>query len=437
MLKTTPSALIRFFLYSLFALSTFSIAGSSAAAMLMTLVLLYHIKLNPETLQFQHPLTTLLALWFLWEIFAAFFTPAVTDSLLHLRYQWRFLIPLVVWNAFPYVKNRKVLLIFGVFLMLISVYGIIQYYYGVDWLRPEGRKSITPYMPDNVTTGVFHAKGNFSHHLTYAHYLLLSFPVFVSLAVNRGQSLKFRLFTLVTACLTGLAILFSLGRSSWIGAIVALCILCLRLPKKIILLIAGVGVLAVVVLLPVAHLGDSFEKYQQPIESGLKARLDSMFVARLQSDRFAMWETGIMSIKDHFWFGIGWKNDTVVMDKYRQQITERNGHIFWNKASAGIHNIYLQMFVYLGFPGLLLYLGLWGCMFRWNYQNIRLSQPASLENGILWGMSAGWMGFMLAGFFENDFMDGETQTLLFMLWGWSLFLGSELRKKSQSLAENN
>ena len=72
-----------------------------------------------------------------------------------------------------HISNR----LFFFMLVLISVYGIIQHYWGVDWLRPEGRKKITPYTPDFIKTGIFHAKGNFTHHLTYSHYLVLVFPL--------------------------------------------------------------------------------------------------------------------------------------------------------------------------------------------------------------------------------------------------------------------
>jgi hypothetical protein len=39
------------------------------------------------------------------------------------------------------------------------------------------------------------------------------------------------------------------------------------------------------------------------------------------------------------------------------------------------------------------------------------------ENSILWAGLAGVCGFMIAGFFENNFRDGEVQAMLLILMG--------------------
>jgi len=66
-------------------------------------------------------------------------------------------------------------------------------------------------------------------------------------------------------------------------------------------------------------------------------------------------------------------------------------------------------------------------MIVWNYRWIRVSgTDYPLETALLWGMQAGFIGFMVGGLFENNFMDGETQSMVFALFGWALFLGKTI-----------
>ncbi|HIG77320.1 MAG TPA: O-antigen ligase domain-containing protein, partial [Candidatus Lambdaproteobacteria bacterium] len=75
-------------------------------------------------------------------------------------------------------------------------------------------------------------------------------------------------------------------------------------------------------------------------------------------DRILMWEAGISAIQDHFWLGIGYGNDSEIMPVYREKISERTGHRFYNSAGTGIHNIYLQTWINYGLFGFLGYLSI-------------------------------------------------------------------------------
>jgi O-antigen ligase len=152
----------------------------------------------------------------------------------------------------------------------------------------------------------------------------------------------------------------------------------------------------------------------------IQQRFISSFMLKSNQDRILMWEAGIAAIKDHFWLGIGYNNDAEVMPAYRELITERTGHKFNNNAGTGVHNIYLQTWINYGLLGFLGYLSI---LFIFLWQSIRtLFQTTrfSYENSILWGAIAGVCGFMVAGFFENNFRDGEVQAMLLILMGLGL-----------------
>jgi len=141
---------------------------------------------------------------------------------------------------------------------------------------------------------------------------------------------------------------------------------------------------------------------------------------KANQDRILMWEAGIAAIKDHFWLGIGYNNDAEVMPVYRQLITERTGHRFYNNASTGVHNIYLQTWINYGLIGFLAYLSILFIFLGQSISTLFQTTRFSYENSILWGSIAGVCGFMVAGFFENNFRDGEVQAMLLILMGLSL-----------------
>ena len=53
----------------------------------------------------------------------------------------------------------------------------------------------------------------------------------------------------------------------------------------------------------------------------------------------------------------------------------------------------------------------------------------SYENSILWSGLSGVCGFMVAGFFENNFRDGEVQVMLLILMGMSLRQIQKVKEK--------
>ncbi|MBF0277884.1 MAG: O-antigen ligase family protein [SAR324 cluster bacterium] len=433
------SSTARFLVYALFFFSTFSMAAVGGVSMALYLLFFAACFFFPDWRQLKIPLIwpvlALIGSAFISGLSADFSWEAVTP----LREFWRFFLPFVVWKSFDGIKSDRLLKIFLFMLVLVSIYGIVQYFEGVDWFRGEGHKKITPYAPDGLITGVFHAKGNFSHHLTYAHYLLLAFPLFLSLGCRPLYSWPLRLGMIAGSfCMLG-GLFLSLGRSAWLGALAALAVLALQLPKKWLIALGIFIVIVGTAAVPFLNIGSSFNTYQQSIETPLKARFDSMLTSRHHRDRFFLWESAGLAIRDHFWLGIGLNNDEQIMPAYRKIVGEQyHHHTFLNKASAGVHNIYLQTWLNFGLIGLLCYFWFWGTVLKWNFFWIRAAKKQfPFEKALLWGMQAGFAGFMVGGVFENSLRDGETQTLLFALIGWSLHLGKHIEKSPANSSLKN
>ena len=161
----------------------------------------------------------------------------------------------------------------------------------------------------------------------------------------------------------------------------------------------------------------------------VQKRIISSFKIKSNKDRIFMWKAGLEAIKDHFWLGIGNNNDKDIMQSYREKISKRTGHQFWNNASTGVHNIYLQTWINYGVLGLILYLSIFVIFLAQILITIPKTKRFSYENSILWAGLAGVCGFMVAGFFENNFRDGEVQSMLLILMGLCLHQIKKLNKK--------
>lgn len=231
----------------------------------------------------------------------------------------------------------------------------------------------------------------------------------------------------------GAAILAALARSVWLGSAVALVFLGLRLPKKI--WISMILILGLFITVLVVHYSFSDQTlYGAPTGISLFwLRLVSGFIPKYNVDRLLMWKSAWEGIQFHPWFGMGLENDPYFLAAYRNSVATESGHIFFNSLRSGVHNLYLQQWLSLGVVGLTVYLGLAFlilnklCRVLWIHRgenNIFIS--------LIWGATAGLLGFMTAGFFENNFYDVEVQTMLLMMLGLAFYSVKKLTPASPS-----
>ena len=247
--------------------------------------------------------------------------------------------------------------------------------------------------------------------------MLLTFPILVSLIFCKDWDPFSRILSALIAIIVLLGIGASLGRSIWLGTLAAVIILMYRLSPKLVLAITLTIIATATYFF--MQLNDSTIQNRDKVNrlEALQQRVISGFMIKYNRERILMWETGISAIKDHFWLGIGYNNDAVVMPEYRKRISENTGHQFHNKASTGVHNIYLQTWLNYGFFGMLGYLGILASFFLQTTKAILRTNNLTFENSILWAGISGVCGFMVAGLFENNFRDGEVQAMILILMG--------------------
>ena len=427
----------RCFLYTLVIGSTFSIALTEASIILLYLIGLGQLVWRRQLPDLRDGMLQVILAYMAIAVLASWLAGYGSDLLMALRTHWRLLLPFVLAGVLAEANEERIIQVFAVFLFIIAVYGIAQFFSGAELLRFGTENSVASYgMSQN-----YHAEGNFSHHLTFGGVLLPCFALFAALSLGREWSFGVRLLTAGLALLLLGALVVTLGRSTWLGTGAVLFVLGLwRLPKTTLLvgmLVAGLGAFLLtqtfsgtpipstdratleVSSSPAQGFWEEAVNLSEAAGVTLVERFESIFSLEKNRDRLFMWESGITAIQDHPWWGIGDDMDESVMPQYREPY-EQTGHRFLNGPSAGVHNIYIQTWLNYGVFGFFAYLCLWAVFFKKTFRAIRRTRRYGYENAVLWGVLAGIVGLLVAGVFENNFRDGEVQTCLLMLMGLSL-----------------
>ncbi len=253
------------------------------------------------------------------------------------------------------------------------------------------------------------AEGLLNHPLTTAgvFYILLVLFVFLSF---RFKKVKYYL----AAFLLLVGIIFTQSRSYWLGSSLFIVLV-------VIFYLRGFKRLLASVLLLSAFLSLLFVP-------PLKSRLES--ISNLKNnwsnlDRIILWTSHIKAFKNDYSlkekiFGTGEQAWKYSWHRFPESFKEITGKPYpklnrklppskWPHFHGGLtHNIYLKYLTKYGLLGLLGYLLFWGYILFVNFK-------APTRTFRLF--SFGYIGFLFAGFFENNFTDAEVQFAVWFVLG--------------------
>ena len=223
----------------------------------------------------------------------------------------------------------------------------------------------------------------------------------------------------------------SMGRSIWLGLLaLAFTALALLLRRRAWILLVPAALVFVFALWV----------QQSPVlqQTLSKTPTGQRFVEGLDSsenmDRLLMWQAAKTAIVDHPWVGLG-PGQGESLQPYYDELALATGHNFEHPAKTGVHNIFLQNLVDFGLLGTAAFLGWWGWVFfsLWKgwHQNPQLNFYQALRLGSMAGLVGSWS----AGFFENNFRDGEVQVVILMVHGLALWLSLSPHLGTQGQSE--
>ncbi len=250
------------------------------------------------------------------------------------------------------------------------------------------------------------AEGFLNHPLTTGGVLFIMFVLFISASIQFRRKVY-----LMPILFSGLGIVFCESRSYWLGSIVFLLFL--------VILQRNRGVLILVVSLMML----SGFLYQIP---QIKHRFESMLNPKANYsnlDRLALWNAHLKAfLKDYSLkeklLGAGYKADDLAWKRFRESFKEVSG--LKNISNKGLkfhfhrgetHNIYLKYLTKYGVLGFLGFIAFWMYIL---YVNFTYKRTYWLFTR---GLLSGYLGFLAAGFFENNFVDAEVQFAVMFVLG--------------------
>lgn len=210
-----------------------------------------------------------------------------------------------------------------------AVFGIYQYYFGTvnaDWFG-----SSTLYEAGRAVTS------SFDNPNIFASYIILTFPLLLSVIFSRGKGPITRAFSLLTLCAAAAALVFTRSTFAAIACVVSIAVVIFLMNKKII-----IAYIAAAFILPAAagYLPESVKSYASSIFSSL---------SKVTEHRTDIWSAAAGMIKDNpiCGIGIGEKSFSTMYSSYS------SGGVKWAPHS---HSLFLQIPTWTGFVGLAIFI---------------------------------------------------------------------------------
>jgi O-antigen ligase len=399
----TPSkltdALFLFFALFIFG-STFSIAVAQTSlglALITFVVLIVVHRYNPFVPSLKR-LYIFVALYIVWMFVCALMGETVTRSLYIMKEDWLFLIiPIGIFLMQNETYRRRLIAIFAVGVLMVSVYGLLQHFFGLNWFKESALTAAEGFG--------YKVRGNFSHRLTFGNYYATAALFFFGYAMARGDELsrtKRGLFLFV-ALLAMIVTLLSFSRGSILAVVLGLLVAGLILGRNY--LIGTVGLLAAAALVIALAMPGLAGRFSHAAER----ELDPGY----EGSRPFIWKKSLAIAREHPIFGVGPGNfETAYAERLRPDIPYYRKHVH-------AHNDLINMVATYGLPGFVLFSGLWLTVFGFILGG-RRSKPLASQRCLLAAM-LGSVAFFVTSMLEATFADEEVRQMLMFIWAVGLW----------------
>lgn len=380
MSQLSPRTLLPVFVGLFGFFTPFSIAGAHISLTIAFVLLLADGDARRWTGRFfrTHPLARPMLLWIVVSVIAVVFAVEPGRSLEKLKKLA--LLPLLPLGALPVVRE-KLRLVLGTTIgatAFVAVWGL------VDHLSRGGGLAVR-----------LHGIGGF--YMTIAGILMIVGLLATAELIAAFKDPRPRRISFLAVCtflIVG-ALMATYTRGSWIGFAVGLAVM---LRKKVSVLI-GLLIVALVVLMAGPQSGrDRVLSIADPQHE-------------LSQERVFIWQHGLDLVRARPWTGTGLAIPDELMGAEKET---QYGTI---RVHSHMHNVYLQIAVTMGIPGLLVFL--W---FMFEFLRVGARAPrGGIQN--LWeqGVVAAYIPILLAllvnGLFEWNFGDSEVLGLFYLVSG--------------------
>jgi len=260
-----------------------------------------------------------------------------------------------------------------------SAYGLIQFAMTYSRYLSTERLADDPMILARIT-------GFMGHWLTFSGEQLLVWCAAIPAIVSLGKRWYVPIITI------GTALILSFTRGVWAGAIVAVAVVSVMMPKRILLML-----LLPLALIAVASSGLIYHR--------IAASNSQNFMP--DAGRTQLWKAGVQMIREHPWFGVG-----------PEKISSEFPRLYKGKDLQNIYyghleNDFLQIAAERGLICFATFLWFILELYAGLFRLLRNFRPAS--RWIALSGIASLTGFVVSGFFEYNFGDSEVQLLLLFI----------------------
>ena len=250
---------------------------------------------------------------------------------------------------FPGIKRFfHIIIIFG---FIISIYGIIQHFFGIDILyQMELTSQPATYLGPPLrinnylnfpTEGYYQVIGFFQNHIDYGFFfsMVICFPV-AGLLLLKNISLSYRFFLILTSILIFISLLWTYDKGVWISTVVSLLFMSGFVSRKAF----------VKTLLIISFIFGMFYYFDSTFQTK-DIVLDKHY--HNQETRMDIWKANLAMFLDHPWIGIGLKQDEVYIRQYYQKLSidnwevdhANNTYIYWLATTGSLGFISYMLFI--------------------------------------------------------------------------------------------
>ena len=338
------------------------------------------------------------------KIFASFQGVGIISALFSIDFIYSIKKSRFLWHYLPYyiasrVDRKKIVLLVNILGVSAVVASFGMMFHAFTGIRPT-------HIPWHHLSSIhllkhpIRADGFFHHPLTSAGILSVLFFLYLGLSVF-SKNLKERVFYVLVSFLIFPSIILALCRSYWIGFAVSLVIMPFLYKKYLAPKIASIALLVVFIsmffLVPFVH---------NRVETLIHYKRDMSAEIRLM-----LWKSGLEVFRDYSLKNklIGCGNNHLF--HYTEPYIKRNakqkfGYLTSHFFKHSMHNLYLQILLQWGIIGLLVWIFMWAYVLYRNVVFINLTNNDFYRSLII-GLTAGFIAFLIGGFFEYNIGDSE------------------------------
>jgi len=410
MTGTTTDVLRRslLFFFALFVIaSTFSIALSQTAlgvSLILFIVICVKDRFQPFVSELKW-VWLFVGLYVLWLLLSCLLGVTPLRSVLIAKEEWLFLImPITVFLAREDRTRRLLVTTFAFGVGLISLYGIVQAFTGVAWLKlVDGRFATIP---------LTDVQGNFNNCMTFGNYYVTAgcflFGLGLSSDRNAGQR---RILYLVAGLFAVVAAILTLRRGAIAAAVISLAILAILHRSRARWLVAALcaATIAMVVAVP-----------------GLQGRFGQNTAQDISStypgSRVYIWTRSLDIVRQHPVFGVGQGNF------YDEYVARLPVDIPPERKLTHAHNDFINVAAIAGIPGALFFAGIWLAVLHVLWHAYRSERFSPNDRAFCLAALLGAVAFLATSMTEATFADEEVRQMLMFVWAIGLAI---LYKRSE------